>query len=117
MNSFFCLSLAVAYSVVKKEFQSPTGSYQSTDHQKTNLLDCLYLFIIDIVVVKRHKEKSEYDCTKMELILRKVFKYSIWGGQCMQIKYRWLQEQPSQEFILKECQVMKIYLQHWNSLL
>lgn len=35
----------------------------------------------------------------------------------MQIEYRWLQEQPSQEFILKECQVMKIYLQPWNSLL
>lgn len=83
MNSFFCLILTVAYSKscirstwLKKEFQHPTGSYQSINHQKADLLDCLvvllFLFIIDIVAVKRHREKADYDCEKMELFSREI---------------------------------------------
>lgn len=81
MNSFFRLILTVAYSKsckrstwLKKEFQHPIGSYQSINHQKADLLDCvvvlLFLFIIDIVAVKRHREKADYDCEQMELFSR-----------------------------------------------
>ncbi len=63
----------------KKEFQNPTGSYQSTNHQNTDLIDCLVmissLFIIDIMAVKRHREGAEYDREITEFILKKqIFK-------------------------------------------
>ena len=32
----------------------------------------LFLFIIDIVAVKRHREKADYDCEKMELFSREI---------------------------------------------